>query len=91
MTPADNRKRVCTRVGGENTPLNDGCESLGVKRASEAHTRQLWAGDNRMESQQLKVIHAPFVVRCAAGGDDLLIFNLGRETKARQQNLSNCL
>ena len=57
VTTADNRKCVCMRLGSENSPLNGRCESLGAKHAFEAHTCQLWAGDNGMESQQLKVTH----------------------------------
>ncbi len=44
-----------------------GCESLGAKHTFEAHTCQLWVGDNGMESQQLKVIHVICFVNGAAG------------------------
>lgn len=58
---ADNRKCVCTILGSGNSPLSDGCGRPGAKHA-EAHTCQLWAGDNGMESQQLKVTHVSCVV-----------------------------
>lgn len=76
VTMADNRKCVCMRLGSENSPLNDGCESLGAKHAFEAHTCQLWASDNGMESQHLKVIHVLSVVNRASGGECLPILSI---------------
>lgn len=73
---AVNRKCVCMRLGSENSPLNDGCESLGVKHAFEAHTCQLWASDNGMESQQLKVTHVLCVVNRASGRECLPILSI---------------
>lgn len=51
--------------------LKTRCESLGAKHTFEAHTCQLWAGDNGMESQRLKVVHVLCFVNCATGREYL--------------------
>lgn len=65
-------------VGRENLPLNNGCESLGVKHGFEAHTCQLWEGDNGKEWQQLRAILTLCAVNLSASEGDSA--NLGIKT-----------